>query len=134
MILDNLCLLDCYLKTNYLTLYLDNLDNYIISSPNLFLPQGLWSKSKVSDRWLRLIIYHPSHNLLALSSLYLLLRLDKAEDRYLYLTKVLSVDMKRLRAIRTTVVHYKLRSILRPSLPWKGRRHKGGYPRSGSGL
>jgi hypothetical protein len=133
LVLDNLSLLDCYLSTNYLTNYLDQIESYKPQQDRYLLP-GIRSKSILSERGYKCIISHPSNTLLALSFLYLLLYLDKLDYTHDYLIKYLQINNNKYMGIKRTIREYNLMKILRPSLPYRGLKHKGGYPRSRSGV
>ena len=133
LVLDNLSLLDCYLSTNYLTNYLDQLETYKPHQDRYLLP-GIRTKSILSERGYRLAIERPNNQPIHLSLLYLLLYLDKLDYTHDYLIKYLQINNNKYNHIFQTIREYNLMKILRPSKPYIGLKHKGGYPRSRSGL
>lgn len=125
IILDNHNLLDCYYQTRLLTSYLDNLDDYQPTDDYLWLPRGIRSKSILTDKGYRLAIVRCNNQAIHLAVVYLLLYLDKLKAFNHYeLLMFLRINNNKYNNIRTTVGQYKLRSILRPSLPYIGMKHK----------
>jgi len=135
ILLDNYKLLDCYLDTNYLTNYLDNITSYSIANQELILPRQVRSKSLLSNKGYRLLISNPRNTAIHLASLYILFYLDKAKPfRCKDIQTMLQLDFSKYKAIHRTVRIHRLKAILRPSKPYIGLKRKRGYTGSGSGL
>ncbi len=134
IVLDNYKLLDCYYQTNYLTQYLDNLDNYELYNQEIYLPKGTYTKSLVSNKALGLLLTHPNNHLLAVSYVYLLFHLDRHKAFNNYILACLRIDNRKYKAMHRTIKSHRLKAILRPSKPYIGLKRKRGYPGFDKGL
>lgn len=134
LILDNLKLLDCYYQTNYLTEYLDSIESYQPYNRRLILPYPIWSNSLLTNKGYQLAISRPNNNLIHTSLLYLLFYLDKHLLSHRGTLELLRINNNKYNNVLYCIKSNRLRAILRPSKPYIGLKHKGGYPRSRSVL
>lgn len=134
IVLDNYKLLDCYYQTNYLTQYLDNLSNYELYNQEIYLPKGTYTKSRISNKGIGLLLTFPNNHLLAAGCVYLLFHLDRHKPFNNYILSCLRINNIKYKAMLRTIRIHNLKAILRPSKPFRGLRHKRGYTGFDTGL